>query len=222
MNFRLDIFLDLFLELLPYVKVTLFLAILSFILAFVLSIFISIIVEYKVPVLYQIIRVYISFFRCTPIITQLFFFYFVVTLSISFLEETPPSFSLVIVLGMSNSAYMSETIRGAISSVDIGQREAALTIGMTEIQSMLNIVLPQALRVAIPGLSNSFIGIVKGTSIGYTIGVMELMSRSKLISGQYFRVTEAYLAVLIIYWVLIGILSLGQKYLEKRMSEAYR
>lgn len=221
MNFRPDIFLQTFPELLPYVRVTLVLAIISFVLALILSITIALIIQYRTPLIYPLLRVYTSFFRSTPIITQLFFFYFALTQFIPFFRDSPPEVSLVLVLGMSNSAYMSETLRGAISSVDKGQKEAALTIGMTELQSMFRIVLPQAMRVAIPSLSNSFIGIVKGTSLGYTIGVMDLMSRSRLITGQFFRVTEAYLAVLIIYWILVGILNIGQKYIENKIGKGY-
>ena len=119
-------------------------------------------------------------------------------------------------MSMNEAAFMSETIRGALSSIDKGQREAGLSIGMTELKVMRRIVIPQAFRVALPGLSNSFISLIKGSSLGFTIGVIELMSEAKLISS---RIMEAYAAVLIVYWVVIALLTKGQKLLEQRINK---
>ena len=172
------------------------------------------------PVLNKVVAVYVSFFRSTPMLSQLFFFYFAITPFVSFLKEIEPITALIIVMSMNEAAFMSETIRGALSSIDKGQREAGLSIGMTELQVMRRIVVPQAFRVALPGLSNSFIGLIKGSSLGFTIGVIELMSEAKLLSAKNFRVMEAYIAVLIIYWAVIAILSKGQKLLEQRVNKS--
>lgn len=220
MNFRFDIFQEMIFDILPFIKVTLFIAAVSLVISLILAVVLALIVEYKVPVLNKVVAVYVSFFRSTPMLSQLFFFYFAITPFVSFLKEIQPMTALIIVMSMNEAAFMSETIRGALSSIDKGQREAGLSIGMTELQVMRRIVVPQAFRVALPGLSNSFIGLIKGSSLGFTIGVIELMSEAKLLSAKNFRVMEAYVAVLIIYWVVIAILSKGQKLLEQRVNKS--
>lgn len=220
MDFRLDIFQETLFEILPFIKVTLFIAAVSLVIALGLAIILALIVQYKIPVLDKLVALYVSFFRSTPMLSQLFFFYFAVTPFVSFLKDIEPITALIIVMSMNEAAFMSETIRGALSSVDKGQREAGLSIGMTELQVMRRIVIPQAFRVALPGLSNSFIGLIKGSSLGFTIGVIELMSEAKLISAKNFRVMEAYIAVLIVYWVVIAILTKCQKLLEKCVNKS--
>lgn len=205
----------------PFIKETVFLTFATFFLAMLLAILIACIVEYRVPVLYPLARVYSSFFRCTPLVAQLFFFYFGVMEFIPFMDNIPPSGALIITFGMNESAFMAETLRGALASVEKGQKEAALSVGMTNLEAMREIILPQALRIAIPSLSNSFIGIVKGTSIGFTIGVIEIMAQSKLLAAASFRIIESYFAVLMIYWIVIFILTRLQVILEKKMNTAY-
>ncbi len=221
MNFKIDIFLEAFPDIFPFVGTTLFLALIAFIIALLLSFIIAIIIKYRVPVLSNFAEIYVSFFRSTPMISQLFFFYFGVTPFIPLLKTAPPAISVVVVLAMNESAFMSETIRGALNSVDKGQHEAALVVGMTELQSMIRIVFPQAIRVALPGLSNSFIGAIKGTSLGFTIGVVEIMAEAKLLASKNYRIMEAYMAALIIYWILILILGRGQKWIEEKSNTAY-
>lgn len=220
MNFDFNIFKGIIFQIIPYIKVTLFIAISALIIALVLAIILAVINEYKIPIFRNVVNIYVSFFRSTPMLSQLFFFYFAVSPSVSFLNDIEPIVALIIVMSMNESAFMSETIRGALSSVDKGQREAGLSIGMTELQVMRRIVIPQAFRVALPGLSNSFIGLIKGSSLGFTIGVIELMSEAKLISAKNFRVMEAYIAVLIVYWVVIAILTKCQKLLEKCVNKS--
>lgn len=127
----------------------------------------------------------------------------------------------VIGLGLNASAYMSETIRGAISSVDKGQMEAALSIGMTPLQAMVKIVLPQAGRVAIPALSNNFVDIVKGSALAFTLGVTEIMATAQMEGASAYRFLEAFTAVILIYWILISTVSHGQKRLEVHLNRIY-
>lgn len=208
-------------DILPYVKDTVVLTFATFILALILAVVIATIIQYRVPIIYQFTQVYSSFFRCTPLIAQLFFFYFAVAEIIPFLNGISPAQAMIITFGMNESAFMAETLRGALSSINKGQQEAALSLGMTELQAMQRIVLPQAIRVAIPGLSNSFVGIVKGTSIGFTIGVMEIMAQAKLLASASYRIMESYMAVLVIYWVLIFLLTRIQVLVEKKFNAAY-
>ena len=196
MNFRFDIFQETLFEILPFIKFTLFIAAISLVISLILAVILALIVEYKVPVLNKVVAIYVSFFRSTPMLSQLFFFYFAITPFVSFLSEIEPITALIIVMSMNEAAFMSETIRGALSSIDKGQREAGLSIGMTELKVMRRIVIPQAFRVALPGLSNSFISLIKGSSLGFTIGVIELMSEAKLIKAMSPSSTETAGALL--------------------------
>ena len=221
MIFRWNEFFDIFVKLLPYIKNTVILAIAIFFLSFVLACLITLVFVYDVPVLRRFFKIYSSFFRSTPLVAQLFFFYFAITSNISIMKNMSNTIALVVTMTLNESAFIAETLRGALSSVDLGQKEAALSLGMTDFQAMKRIVFPQAFRVAVPSLSNTFIAIVKGTSVGFTIGVIELMSQAKLLSAIAFRVMEGYLAVLLIYWFIIVILSRAQVSLEKKINKAY-
>lgn len=221
MIFRWEEFFDIFVKLLPYIKNTVALAISIFLLSFVLACLITLVFVYDVPILGRFFKVYSSFFRSTPLVAQLFFFYFAITSNVPIMKDMSNTIALVVTMTLNESAFIAETLRGALSSVDKGQKEAALSLGMTEFQAMKRVIFPQAFRVAIPSLSNTFIAIVKGTSVGFTIGVIELMSQAKIMSAIAFRVMEGYLAVLLIYWVLIVILSRAQVVLEKKINKAY-
>jgi putative amino-acid transport system permease protein len=127
----------------------------------------------------------------------------------------------IIGLSLNSAAYMSETIRASIVSVDKGQMEASLSVGMTHWQGMKRIVLPQAARVAIPSLANNFIDLIKGSSLAFTIGVAEIMAKSQMNASATYRFFESYLAVAIIYWITISFFSYLQKLLERKLSRAY-
>lgn len=221
MNFRLDIFFESFPSLFKFVWITLFITLIAFSLALLLALLLNLIEKYRIPVLNSFAKVYISFFRSTPMISQLFFFYFAVTPLIPFLKNASPTVSIILVLAMNESSFMAESIRGALNSVDKGQYEAGLVIGMTELEVFRRVVIPQAFRVALPSLSNSFIGTMKGTSLGFTIGVVEIMAQAKLLASKNYRVMESYMAALIIYWIIVILLVRVQKIIENKLNRAY-
>ena len=219
MQFRFDVFIQNIFRLLFFVKETMFIATVSFTCGMAIALLLAVIDKYKIPVFFRLSKIFISFFRSTPMLCQLFFFYFGISPSIPLLRDASAMVSLLIIMSMNESAFMAETLRGALSSVDKGQREAALSLGMTEWQALKRIVIPQAIRVAIPGLSNSFISLIKGSSLGFTIGVVEILSKSKLLAASNFRFMEAYLAALLVYWALIWLLGYAQKHLETRANK---
>ena len=221
MGFKFDYFVSIFSISLPYLKQTMEIALAGFVLAMIVAVVIAVITEYKVKILYPICRVYVSFFRCTPIMSQLFFFYYGLAQISLFFRSVPAFIAIIVILGLNQASFMSETSRGAFSSIPKQQREACLACGMTNLQAMRRLILPQAIRVAIPGLSNSFIGFFKSTSLGFTIGVVELMSRAKIEAARTLRYMEAYLAVLIIYWIIVALFVYLQKKLETRMNRMY-
>lgn len=172
-----DFLVEVFPILLDATRMTLFLAVVSLVISFALALVLATIRYFKVPVLSPVVQVYISFFRGTPLITQLFLVYFGVFTLNRFLTRLPATYATVVTLSLNSAAYMAETIRASFSSVDQGQIEAAESLCMTKLQYMRRVVFPQAMRVALPSLFNSLIDLIKGTAIAFTIGVTEMMNR---------------------------------------------
>ena len=155
-------------------------------------------------------RFYISIFRGTPLIAQLFMIYYGLP---QFGIELDPIPSAMIGLSLNTAAYAAETLRAAISSIDKGQWEAAASIGMTPWQTMRRAILPQAARVALPPLSNSFISLVKDTSLAATIQV---------ITSRTLEVFTMYLAASLIYWIMATVLSTLQNHFENQLNRQER
>ena len=202
-------------------QITFGISILALLLGLVIALIIALIVQAKIKILYPLTKVYISFFRGTPLIAQLFFLYFGIVQLIPSLKGMNAFAAAVLGIGLNSSAYMSETLRGAISSVDKGQMEACLSVGMTYIQAMRRIILPQAARVAIPALSNSFVDIVKGSALAFTLGVTEIMAVAQSEGASSYKFLESFTAVVLLYWIIITAFGYLQKILEKKMNEAY-
>jgi len=118
------------------------------------------------------------------------------------------------------SAYMAESIRAAILGVDRTQWEAAQSVGMTEMQSMRRIILPQAARVAAPTLVNYFIDMIKSTSLAFTLGVTEMMGATQKEAAGSFLYLEAFLVVAVLYWAIVEVFSVLQRRLEMRLNKA--
>ncbi|SQG00794.1 amino acid ABC transporter permease [Paucimonas lemoignei] len=160
-------------------------------------------------------RVYVSFFRGTPLLVQLFMIYYgLPELGI----ELDPLTAALIGFSLNMAAYACEILRAAISSVDRGQWEAAASIGMTRGQAMRRAILPQAARTALPPLGNSFISLVKDTALAATIQVPELFRQAQLITARTFEIFTMYLAAALIYWILATALSHLQNRLEARVN----
>ena len=171
-NFDVRFALHLVPGMLKYAGVTLQLSMLAIVCGLALAFLIAFIIDAKVPLLSVLFRLYVSFFRGTPLMAQLFCFYFGVLPLMGTLVQRISSFSAaLIVLSLASSAYMSESLRAAFSSIEKGQMEAAYSVGMTYMQAMRFIILPQAIRVALNTLFISFINIIKYTSIFIYIGV---------------------------------------------------
>ena len=176
----------------------------------------------KIPVLNGAALLFISFFRGTPLLVQLFLFYYGLPQLIDALISINVVTAAVLGLTLHFSAYMAESIRAAIVGIDRSQTEAALSIGMTQSQLMRRIILPQATRVATPTLMNYFIDMIKATSLAFTLGVTELMGATQKEASGSFLYLEAFLLVAIIYWVVVEALSWGQRRLETYLNKAYQ
>ena len=168
-----------------------------------------------------IATVYVEVIRGTPILLQLYFFYFMLPQWLPFLNLS--EFTCVMVACCVNStAYVCEIVRAGIQAVDIGQTEAARSLGLTGRQTMIHIVLPQAVKNILPALCNEFVAIVKETSLASTFFLGELMTQFKTIQGITFRVLEPLTIIGIIYFLLTFVLSKLIALLERRMSASER
>jgi putative amino-acid transport system permease protein len=207
--------------LLRYLPLTLQLAGIGMVLALILACLFAVVRVLRFPVLNQLTIVFISFFRGTPLLVQLFLFYYGLPQLVSALTVIDGITATIMGLTMHFSAYMAESIRAAIVGVDRSQTEAALSIGMTNGQMMRRIVLPQATRVALPTLMNYFIDMIKATSLAFTLGVTELMGATQKEAAGSFLYFEAFIVAAIIYWIVVELLSKLQHYLEIRLNKAY-
>ncbi len=207
--------------LLSYVPLTLGMASLAMTLALILASLLAIIRVLRPPVLDPITRVFISFFRGTPLLVQLFLFYYGLPQLMSFLTAIDGVTAAIAGITLHFSAYMAESIRAAIIGVDRTQWDAAKSIGMTTGQMLRRIILPQAARVAAPTLVNYFIDIIKSTSLAFTLGVMELMGAAQKEAAGSFLYFEAFILVAIIYWVIVEALSYVQTGIERHLNRAY-
>jgi len=163
-------------------------------------------------------RAYVSAIRGTPVLVQIFIVYYgLPDVGITFSPLTAAVLSLSINIG----AYLSETFRAAILSVPRGQMEAALSLEMTTPQALRRIIFPQAARVAIPPMGNTFIGMLKETSLVSVITVTELLRSAQLLVAQYYVVMPFYLAIAVMYWLMSTGLSSALNLVEKRLSAAY-
>lgn len=160
-------------------------------------------------------RFYVSIFRGTPLIAQLFMIYYGLP---QFGIELDPMPAALIGLSLNTAAYTSETLRAAISSIEKGQWEAAASIGMTRWQTLYRVILPQAGRTALPPLGNSFISLVKDTSLAATIQVPELFRQAQLVTSRTLEVFTMYLAASLIYWIMATLLSALQNRLEAHVN----
>jgi cystine transport system permease protein len=161
----------------------------------------------------------VSFIRGTPLLVQLFMIYYGLPQLGIQLDPIP---SALIGFSLNMAAYLSEILRGAIAAIDRGQWEAAASIGMTGSQTLRRVILPQAARTALPPMGNSFISLVKDTSLAATIQVPELFRQAQLITARTFEIFTLYLAAALIYWVLASGLSWLQNRLELRASRHAR
>ncbi|MCA2008279.1 amino acid ABC transporter permease [Tritonibacter mobilis] len=218
---NLEYMWDLVPILLGYVPLTLFMAVVGMACALVLASILAVERVFQIPVLDGVVRLFISFFRGTPLLVQLFLFYYGLPQVLSFLGTINGVTATIMGLTLHFSAYMAESIRAAILGVDRSQWEAAQAVGMTQGQMMRQIILPQAARVAAPTLVNYFIDMIKGTSLAFTLGVTELMGATQKEAAGSFLYFEAFLVAAAIYWGIVEALSYCQRHLETYLNKAH-
>ncbi|TEP60720.1 amino acid ABC transporter permease [Pseudomonas aeruginosa] len=198
---------------------TVLFAAVSMVLGLILGFSVAVVRVTKVPVVSQIAAVYVSAFRGTPLLVQIFVLYY--GLPSVGIEFTPVTAG-ILALTLNVAAYLSESMRGAILGIDKGQWEAGLSVGLTWGQTLWNIITPQALRLAVPSLSNSLISLIKDTSLISVITVTELMLATKEVIAETFQPLPLYLAAAGIYWLLSALFERVPKALENRLTAPLR
>lgn len=183
----------------------------------------------KIPVLYQISKVCLSVLRGTPAILQLFIFYTILPKLLANLFEDlglginvygiDNSWYAYITLAITIITYLTEAFRSSIEGIGKGQYEAAVSVGMTELQAYKRIILPQALVVAIPMLGNTLVKLVKNTSLAFALSVVEVTGATKILAAKNLRYFESYLALMFVYLIVIGILELIILFVESRIRK---
>jgi putative S-methylcysteine transport system permease protein len=206
---------------LRYVPLTLGMAIAAMAIALVLASILAVIRVLKVPVLDRAVALFISFFRGTPLLVQLFLFYYGLPQVFPSLTAIDGVTAAIMGLTLHFAAYMAESIRAAITGVDRSQWEAGHSVGMTQLQLMRRIILPQAARIAAPTLLNYFIDMIKSTSLAFTLGVTEMMGATQKEAAGSFLYFEAFLVVAILYWIIVEALSFVQRRMETRLHRAF-
>ena len=171
----------------------------------------------KVRPLNLIATIYVEIIRGTPLLLQLYFFFFLLPMMIPALE-TSASFSITLALCLNSGAYVAEVIRAGISAVDKGQTEAARSLGLNARQTMTKVVFPQAIKNILPALCNEFVSIIKETSLASTFFVGDLMTTYRTINGVTYLSIEPLIIVGIIYFVLTFTLSKAIAVLERRLK----
>ena len=195
--------------------VTLKLIVYSIPIGFLLGILIAVGRVYGNKFVSSFCSVYTLFFRGSPLLVQLFILYYgLPSVGIFF----SPFAAAVVGFIFCSGAYHSEYIRGALQSIKMGQMMAAKALGMSKFQAILYIILPQALRRAIPGCSNEIIYLIKYSSLAFIVTCVELTGAGKIIASRYFAYTEVFLVVGVIYLILVSIVTKGLNTLEKKLE----
>ncbi len=196
--------------------ITLWIAFASGFFALLIGFSVAMIRYFNIRILSGISKAYISIIRGTPAMVQLLIAYYGIPIALRGLNESfgtefsvngiPASVFAIVALSLNSGAFMSETIRGAMLAIDSGQLEACYSVNMTTWQALRRIILPQSFTNALPALGNSFISLLKETSLVFNISVIELMAQAKITASKSYRFFEAYIVVAAIYWICCIIL----------------
>lgn len=200
--------------LLPGLTMTIPLTVISFTLALIIAVAAALVQFANVKILKQIARFYIWIFRGTPLLVQLFIVFYGLSRVGIVLDPFPAA---VIVFSLNEGAYCAETVRAALESVPKGQLEAGLCAGMSYLQTVFRIVLPQAMKTAFPPLSNSLIAMVKDTSLAANITVTEMFMVTQRIVARTYEPLLLYCEVGLIYLIFSTVLTKLQAFGEKKL-----
>lgn len=224
----LEQWLNLFNQVLQKLPLTLLMIVLALIFAVILGLILCTIRLKHIKFLSSFVRVYISFIRSTPLILQLFLVYFALPQVLMIINIDINHFSrlffVILAFSMHTGAYLAEIFRAGYLSVDYDQIETGLTVGLSPVRIFMSLIVPQALRNAIPNLTTQIIELVKDTSLAFTIGIIDMMGQVKLIIGNNYGLgmLEVYIVISIIYWIISLIIQGSLAWLNKSTQKPYQ
>lgn len=225
----IDILVKYRVMLLDGAKITLIISVLTIIIGLIFGTLMAFMKMSKVPPLRWLANVYVEFIRGTPVLVQIsIVFYGLPMIGINIPEimlgdvDISRLVSGIVALSINTTAYICEIVRSGIQSVNIGQTEGALALGMTNVRTMFCIVLPQAMKNILPALGNEFITIIKTSSQVSVIGIAELMYVADTVRGISFKPMAPLILVALIYFVITFFFSLVLKRVEKVMRKSSR
>jgi L-cystine transport system permease protein len=228
--FDLTLIWKFFYTLIPYLGVTLQILAVSIVFGMVIGIAAAVPRLFRIPIFSQLVIIYVSFIRGTPILIQLFLVFYGVPALLSFIHidvsKMEPIYFVMITYAISNGAGFSEIFRGAVQSVDYGQSEAAYSVGMNDAQTFFRIILPQATGIAFPNIANSVVGSLKDTSLAFRIGVMDMVGRSETLIASTAHALEVYISLSVIYYIVVlafvKLFRLFEKYINQHKPAPIR
>jgi His/Glu/Gln/Arg/opine family amino acid ABC transporter permease subunit len=192
---------------------TVFISAISIILGFAGGILIGMGRISKNKIVYYISTIYVEAFRGTPLLIQIFLIFFgLPSLGIQF----DPFVAGILALSLNSAAYQGEIFRGGVQSISKGQMEAARAMGLTYNQTLFNVIIPQALRNAMPAYTNEFITMIKDSSLIMIIGVLELTMRGKIVISMTFQPFVVYFFVAVVYFIMTFATSRALRYIERK------
>ena len=201
-----------------FVGGTLRLAVPAIVLGFVLGVFIGLGRLARSPWIRIPATIYVEFFRGVPLVMVIFWFWFIIPV---LLRVALPEYGVALTaFVVFEAAYLGEIVRAGIQSVPRGQMEAATATGLSSAQTMLHVILPQALKNMIPALVTQFIVLFKDTSLASIIGYVDLTKAAQIVNNREIRPFELYLFIAVVYWLCTYAMSLYARYLEHRLTPA--
>lgn len=214
MSYDWSIIIEKFPLFIPAAVETLKITLAAIFLGLVIGLFAALFRLSKKNILYYPVTLYVNVIRGTPILLQLFIVYY----GLSGIVKLDPYPSAIIAFGIHNGAYIAEIFRGAIKSIDRGQMEAARSLGMSKFKAMYRIILPQALKRAVPPLGNQIIIATKDSSLASAITVRELLLKSQQLGSSSYRFMEYFLIAGIYYFIITSILGFFVNKLEQKLA----
>lgn len=232
MTFRLDYFLESLRSGFSYLPITMKLTLISFIVGALIGLLIAIIRTYKIPVLSQILFAFVSLYQGIPFVVCIMIYNLIFMSAFNDFaaaihwNRTLADVDLICVgyfsLILFCAVSISETFRGAFKAVPQSQYEAGYSIGLTKVQTLYRIIIPQMLPVAIPGLTNNMVGTIKATALVTAVGIVEVMSGAVIPCGLTYSFMEGYAAAAVIYWIFSEMISLILRFIEKNSNRYIR
>ena len=209
-----------------YVHVTLLITLVSALVGILLGCLVAVVRINRIKGISQLLTVYISFTRGTPFLVQLFLIYFGAPEILSHLgisvKGLPPMLFVLIVFTLYLAAYSSEIMRSSIEAVAKGEKEAAFSLGMTSLQAYYRVILPQAFILAIPLLINTVLSVLKGTSLIFNVGIVDIMRKADLMGGNSQRYLELFIDVAVIYGILVFVITQVGRAAERHFDVAHK